>query len=195
MSSNPPSALQTFLEFLGNLADLETFADEVRVGPQSMFQAMRLINARNQNLRQTNEELQRARMRIAELEQSSASQNSIIESCRNQISLLTQAIRDTQVPLRSMGIPDPAVFKERELDFLKRMNYIFLKWQFDNDHFLTEQKKVAYMYYRLDPLCQAHLHNLVKSETISITSSDEMMVTLGEIIDDNFPLNLACLIM
>lgn len=165
MSSNPLSALQTILERLGNLADLETFVNGVREDPQTVLEAMRLLNGRNQTLSLTNEELERAQIRIAELEQLSASQNSTNESSRSQISLLAQAIRDTQIPLKSVSIPDPAVFKGSKRDFFTWMDSILI-------------------YSRLDAPCQAHLHSWVKNGTILFTSLNQMMELLKTLFDD-----------
>lgn len=184
MSSNPLSALQTILERLGNLADLETFVNGVREDPQTVLEAMRLLNGRNQTLSLTNEELERAQIRIAELEQLSASQNSTNESSRSQISLLAQAIRDTQIPLKSVSIPDPAVFKGSKRDFFTWMDSILLKLNVNSDHFPTEQTKMAYIYFRLDAPCQAHLHSWVKNGTILFTSLNQMMELLKTLFDD-----------
>lgn len=91
--------------------------------------------------------------------------------------------RTPSVP-KSSKIPHPHLFSGDKKDFDLWRDAILMKLNVDNDHFTTEQSKMAYIYSRLKPSSQSHPHTWVRNCQVLFASAEEMFKTLTTIFED-----------
>ncbi|RKF60460.1 hypothetical protein OnM2_050068 [Erysiphe neolycopersici] len=187
MPSQNTRTLENILEHLKEVSEPSQLAQELSAEPQLMVEAVQALTQRYEQTAEREAELELARTRIQELEHAASGSNKSERQSMNDETLtkLAELLTNRSQPnFKSPFMPDPPVFSGDKKDFLTWKSSVLLKLNINNDHFPSDQSRMAYIYSRLSNQSQSHLQSWLNDGTLTFTSVDQMFKLLSTLFDD-----------